>query len=198
MELIRAAVAAPLFIHIVRNPTDVVRSLIEASSGWAEPWAPSSVESACSMWIKNVEAALTSAHPDDTVMVHYESLRRDRTDWDRILKFLGIDPEWELPDLTVAPAEIAQTYQYRGTTKTYGSVDMSTTSSDHSFHHRDPANQRTLSAFERRYVEWACRDLRTTLGYGPSRARLNRLDGLRLTVRRIRSGLRKLRQRLQR
>jgi hypothetical protein len=76
MDFMRASVPDPLFIHIVRDPTDVARSMIEASGGWGANWAPDSVELACSLWNQSVEAALVSGRPDDTLLVHYERLQQ--------------------------------------------------------------------------------------------------------------------------
>lgn len=201
MDFIRASVPDPLFIHIVRDPADVVRSMIEASAGWGANWAPGSVEVACSFWNQSVGAALASARPNDTLVVHYEDLRQGPDDWNRIKNFLGIDPEWQLPDLTADPRTIARNVQYRSSTKDYGPVEKKL-APGHSFHDRDPAHKRTLSAFERRYVQWACRDLMRTCGYSPTRDLLGPLDRLRIELRfqlgYVRRVARALRRRLKR
>jgi hypothetical protein len=197
MDFIRASVPDPLFIHIVRNPVDAVRSIMEASGSWGANWAPGSVENACSLWTRTVEAALTSARPNDTLLVHYERLQQGDDEWNRVKEFLGIDLGWELPDLTAAPSSIAKKVQYHRSTNSYGPVKRKAPPG-HSFHDRDPTSQRTLSAFERRYTEWACRDLMSTLGYAPTRGRLGPLDRLRVQEQRFRQGLRAVRRRLRR
>ncbi len=45
-------------IHLIRNPEEVVASLLAASrTEWGRSWAPGSVESAARTWIESVEAA---------------------------------------------------------------------------------------------------------------------------------------------
>ncbi len=44
------------FIHILRDPRDVVVSIMAASKGWGATWAPSRAGGAAAMWVQHVEA----------------------------------------------------------------------------------------------------------------------------------------------
>ncbi len=182
MDLIRASTLDPLFIHIVRHPADSVRSMIEASQGWGSHWAPSSVEGACSVWNRNVGPARSSARSDDTLVVHYESLRNEPAEWDRIKAFVGIEAEWPLPDLGAAPREISKTTRYRKETRDYGPAPASYKTGT-SYHDRSERDVRHLTAFERRYVAWACGDLMTAFNLGTTIPSLSMADRLRVRAR---------------
>lgn len=46
-----------LVLHVIRDPVQVVDSLIRASKGWGESWATKSVRKATRSWIKAVSSA---------------------------------------------------------------------------------------------------------------------------------------------
>ncbi|MGH7769666.1 MAG: sulfotransferase family protein [Candidatus Binatia bacterium] len=49
------------FIHLVRDPRDVVASLLTASRGWGVGWAPREAKAAVKVWIRAVRAAHDAA-----------------------------------------------------------------------------------------------------------------------------------------
>ncbi len=183
MDFIRSAVPGALFVHIVRDPVDVTRSLLEASEGWGSNWAPSSIEMASQLWNEQVGGALATSNPDDTIAVRYEDLLGGPAYWGTLLDFLSITPDWELPDLAQSPTQTAVITRYRPESDSYEITRDFPPPAGHSFHTRPPGRQRELSPFERRYVAWACRDLMTTFGYQPTRQALGPLDRLRIEFR---------------
>jgi hypothetical protein len=48
-------------IHVVRDPRDVVASLLAASRAWGSDWAPATATAAAAMWHRHVRAVRTSA-----------------------------------------------------------------------------------------------------------------------------------------
>jgi len=94
------------FLHIVRNPRDVIASLLAASKSWGKTWAPSKVEQAAAVWITHVEAVKGASRllrPDQFMEVSYEGLFSDQARTLRsILKFLNLD--WDDENLAAAVA----------------------------------------------------------------------------------------------
>lgn len=73
------------FIHIRRDPRDVVASIMAASKGWGATWAPSRAAGAAAMWVQHVQAVHDSARDlstNDFCEVSYERL------WDCTLETL--------------------------------------------------------------------------------------------------------------
>lgn len=68
------------FIHIVRDPRDVVSSLIAASKDWGKNWAPSNVLKAAIVWKRHVNSAdqfLTQVPQRQKLLIRYENLKTD-------------------------------------------------------------------------------------------------------------------------
>ncbi|MEM8598303.1 MAG: sulfotransferase [Bacteroidota bacterium] len=77
---IRTLLPRSKFIHLVRDPRDVVASLVAASQGWGKAWAPSDTGKAAGIWVKHVEAVREASGqmPAGTfVQVRYEDLSAD-------------------------------------------------------------------------------------------------------------------------
>jgi len=67
-------------IHLVRDPRDVVASLLAASRSWGRQWAPQRARQAAGMWVRHVTAAQSGTPllpPGQFMEVRYESLYRD-------------------------------------------------------------------------------------------------------------------------
>ncbi len=65
------------FVHIVRDPWDVVASMLAASRSWGRWWAPASARTAADSWVRHVTAARTAGGalgPERFVEVEYEAL----------------------------------------------------------------------------------------------------------------------------
>lgn len=83
------------YVHIVRDPGDVVASLRAAGRSWA-PWAPTDAASAARMWLRHVEGArqASTVAPDRYVEVRYERMRQDPVgSLEPVLALLGLDDD---------------------------------------------------------------------------------------------------------
>jgi hypothetical protein len=87
-------------IHLVRDPRDVVASLLAASRTWAEGWAPSSAGAAARKWLaysRAVRRARSLFAADRFLEISYESLQRDTAgELRRCLEFIRLphDDAW--------------------------------------------------------------------------------------------------------
>ncbi|HET8654391.1 MAG TPA: sulfotransferase [Longimicrobiaceae bacterium] len=67
-------------IHLIRDPRDVVASLLAASDGWGKAWAPKTPAAAAMMWVTSVRAACEAGRalgPDEYLEIRYEQLLSD-------------------------------------------------------------------------------------------------------------------------
>ena len=67
------------FIHLVRDPRDVVASMLAASRGWGATWAPTDAKIAAAMWVQHVQAvqaAIEGLATHDFYQITYENLWR--------------------------------------------------------------------------------------------------------------------------
>jgi hypothetical protein len=85
------------FIHLVRDPRDVVASLLDASRTWGAGWAPGKSRAAVKIWVNAVKSANQATHnisPDQFLEVRYERLLASTEDTLlEIAEFL--DLEWD-------------------------------------------------------------------------------------------------------
>lgn len=82
------------FLHLVRDPRAVVASLLRASSGWGDAWAPASVDDATHLWLHHIREArkIRELDPGRYAEVRYEDLRADpEAGLRRLLGFLGLE-----------------------------------------------------------------------------------------------------------
>jgi hypothetical protein len=111
---IRALLPESRIIHIVRDPRDVVASLLAAARGWGSGWAPRAPHRAARMWSRHVLAVREAARgmaPSQFHELSYEQLSADPVATLRPLaRFLCL--EWR-DDEIPAPiaAKSAQTVQ---------------------------------------------------------------------------------------
>jgi LPS sulfotransferase NodH len=101
---IKALLPESRFIHLLRDPRDVVASLMAASRSWGETWAPRDARDGAAMWLQHVQAVQTAARNlsgQEFYELSYEKL------WDcplDILKglanFLGVT--WTEESITLA------------------------------------------------------------------------------------------------
>jgi hypothetical protein len=76
---IRELLPEARFIHLVRDPRDVVASLLAAAKTWGADWAPKSATAAAEMWVEHIGAvqkAARSLSQDAFYEVSYEELSR--------------------------------------------------------------------------------------------------------------------------
>jgi LPS sulfotransferase NodH len=84
-------------IHVLRDPRDVVASLLAASRTWGAAWAPESPVKAAGLWVEHVRAVKRAAQnlsPEEFHEVTYEQLRSAPEKVVRqVADFLGL--EWK-------------------------------------------------------------------------------------------------------
>ena len=84
------------FIHLVRDPRDVVASLLRASKSWGQAWAPSSAKEAARQWLRHVSAvqrAKEELGKEQFFEIRYEDLHRAPAEvLSRLVGFLEL--EW--------------------------------------------------------------------------------------------------------
>jgi hypothetical protein len=109
LPLIREIVPDACFVHIVRDPKDVVASLLERHRRPFGEWAPSDVLTATRIWLGNVSAALRDGDPTDTLPIRYEDLKADAHKvLQRVTDFAGLPgrvDEWFRGDPRARPAD---------------------------------------------------------------------------------------------
>jgi hypothetical protein len=68
------------FVHLIRDPTAVVASILGARRGWGRAWAPDSADAAARTYRSHVEGALSAQRFGGRYReLRYEDLRRDAT-----------------------------------------------------------------------------------------------------------------------
>lgn len=109
--LINRLVPDARFIHVVRDPRQVVGSLLEARHSWADAsWAPGRPASAARLWRRHFEGARQAAAfgPDRYLELRYEDLKKDPVAGvAAMLGFLGRDPA-DAPALVAAERDAAE------------------------------------------------------------------------------------------
>ena len=89
------------FIHLIRDPRDVVTSLMAAADSWGSGWAPAKVRGAARVWQRHVVAATDAKSrlgDDRVIQVRYEDLFDDApAQLHRVADFLRLD--WDDDDI---------------------------------------------------------------------------------------------------
>lgn len=89
-------------IHLLRDPRDVISSLLAASDSWGSQWAPSSALEAARLWkryLYNVRKAEAALGPTRFMEVRYEDLSaQPEQELQRIATFAGV--EWSAEDIS--------------------------------------------------------------------------------------------------
>ncbi len=102
-------------VHIIRDPRDVVASLLRGASGWARYWAPEAAEQATSMWLEHVTGARVASNTA-YLEVRYEKLHTHTQETlARILDFCGL-PATEEDRARIADALSLSSQRDEGTT----------------------------------------------------------------------------------
>lgn len=91
-------------LHIVRDPRDVVASLLAASRGWASAWAPRRANDAARMWARHVRAVREAAiniPSGQFLEVRYEDLSQEPVPiLQKVFSFLNVP--WTIAEMTAA------------------------------------------------------------------------------------------------
>jgi len=168
LPLIREIAPGARFVHIVRDPRDVVASLLERSRRPFGNWAPSDVCSATAVWRTHVSAALRDAASVDTLVTRYEHLEADpHPELQVITDFLGLPgpvERWLDGDLDARSLERARRVTVRKNEADVRDAEFRTVPVDvlHA------PTTRPLSELERWYVESQCFAEMRELGYQPT------------------------------
>ncbi len=92
---IRELLPEARFIHLVRDPRDVVASLLAAAKTWGADWAPKSATAAAGMWVEHicaVQEAARNLSKDKFHEVSYEELSDfPEATLKSLSHFLGLD-----------------------------------------------------------------------------------------------------------
>jgi hypothetical protein len=103
-------------LHIVRDPRDVVASLLSASRSWGNHWAPGNARRASQMWNVHVQAVRQHQHQvprDQFYEVKFEELYASPIpSLQRLQQFLGL--EWDAGAMQQAVAANTITASRRG------------------------------------------------------------------------------------
>jgi hypothetical protein len=90
------------FIHVLRDPRDVVASLLAASKSWGKNWAPNDAGSATRMWknhIRSVQRSSKKLSKDQFFEMRYEDLSsKPKVILNMLISFLGL--EWSDVEIT--------------------------------------------------------------------------------------------------
>jgi hypothetical protein len=96
LDLLEEVSPGHLILHVVRDPRDVVASVLSASSvPWGSVWAPNTVEGAATLYRERVTAARASAErlQHRYLEVRYEDLHQDSEfTFSRLLSWIGVEP----------------------------------------------------------------------------------------------------------
>jgi Sulfotransferase family len=195
VELIRVVRPDARFVHLVRDPRDTVASILAASETWNRSsrnggW-PATVELATGRVVRYAAAAFDAADADDTLVVRYEDLRRDpETTLATVWAFL------ELPDgLDAAVAASRRDLDATVGRLAVGGELGGSWSLPRGFSNATRTGPpRTLSRYERWYVEQHATDLLAMVDDPPmSSRRIAPIHQLRRVFRRTRAAGRRAR-----
>lgn len=92
VELIDRVCPEAQFIHIVRDPREVMASLRDVTASWAN-WAPQSANDAARTWLNHFQCAREAAAfgPERYLEIRYDDLRSNPKDTlAEVLEFLGL------------------------------------------------------------------------------------------------------------
>lgn len=162
-------------IHILRDPRDVVASLLAASKTWGNRWAPENARRAAWMWVRRVRPVRDVARmlPRDRFLeIRYEDLRQSPAqNLAFVSRFLGL--EWEGDQLAQAVSEnsVENSRKCGGTPipvkGEFSAVSGPVVTEPNGFVRRaQPGGWKDdLSSWEKFQVWWIARKLMVEVGY---------------------------------
>ncbi|MEO0801242.1 MAG: sulfotransferase [Cyanobacteria bacterium J06642_2] len=113
-EFILKAFPQAKFIHLVRDARAVVASSLRIASSWGKDWAPSTVDAATAMWLRNVKAGwripqLMNDPTNQYFEIKYEALREQpERRLAELWQWIGVDVKDEWVGRAVQQNDIAQ------------------------------------------------------------------------------------------
>jgi hypothetical protein len=148
------------FVHLVRDPRDVVRSLRDVSSGWGKDWAPHSVLMGALYWRTHVLGSEEAKFAGKSfTLLRYEDIRDNLADaMGTIYSAVGlsvgtfIDPVRIEQETLILSRQVNEALAAKPLTEPIGFGDGRTT-------------RPTLTALQQWTIELVCCDLMGTYGY---------------------------------
>lgn len=194
LDTIKRVVPDAAIVFIVRDPRDTVRSVLQASGEDWGGWAPTSVHDATSLWLTSVRPYFAHKNDPNVLLVRYEDLRSDTTEFDGVAKFLGLEPHstWLENPIDLAPQDRTSTI-VRGEAAEADLQPYAT--QGFSYHNRQ--HRRELTPYESAYVATRCRDEMRALGYETETGALPVRLRIEMAPRAIRYKARQLRRRFK-
>jgi hypothetical protein len=149
-------------VFMARDPRATVRSVLSASAqDWGD-WAPKSIKEATALWLRNVRPYFAHRRDKRVMLVRYEDLRSDASEFDRVAKFLGLESpaRWRTTSHDASPTGTTSLVM-RGDAASDGLRPYNTTG----FTYHDGATRRNLTQYETAYIVSRCRAEMDALGY---------------------------------
>jgi hypothetical protein len=162
LDTIFRVVPDAAIVFVVRDPRATVRSVLSArTEPWGD-WAPDSLADATTLWLRNVRPYFSRKRDKRIMLVRYEDLRSDAAEFERVAKFLDLEPSatWRTTPDDAAPAERASLV-VRGDAASHGLQPYDTDG----FSYHNGRERRTLTRYETAYIVSRCRAEMKALGY---------------------------------
>lgn len=155
------------FLHVVRDPRDVVASLLAAAEGWGSEWAPAGPADAAQTWRRHVTGAREIAGISRYREIRFGDLKRDPAAAAcDVYRWLGLEADEEL---CARAAERCSLERLREEPGAFDSLRSDIEGYAEGFFRKGEAGsgERELSRSELRTVEHVAGEAMLDLGYGP-------------------------------
>lgn len=155
------------FLHVVRDPRDVVASLLAASDGWGSAWAPAGPAEAAQLWRRHVEGAREAGGPERRREVRFADLKRETAaTLAGVYEWIGLEADGDLCDRA---AERCTLERLRSEPGTFDSLRPRVKEHSEAFFRqgREGSGRRELTRSELRTVEHVAGEAMRELGFAP-------------------------------
>lgn len=166
-ELAAKLFPAARFLHVVRDPRDVVASLLAASEGWGSEWAPAGPAGATQTWRRHVAGAQEIAGTSRYREVRFGELKRDPAAAAcDVYRWIGLEADDEL---CTRAAERCRLERLRQEPDAFDSLRSDIQGYAEGFFRKGEtgSGERELSRSELRTVEHVAGEAMLDLGFGP-------------------------------
>lgn len=168
VELVARLFPSARFLHLLRDPRDVVASLLAASRGWGSAWAPPGPAEAAQLWIRHVEGGRRLAGEPRYREVRFGRLKRAPAEAaGEVYRWLGLEAGEALCRQAVERCRIDRV---RSEPEAFDSLRPRVRRRADAFFRQgeEGSGRRELSRSELRVVEHVAGDLMRELGYEPA------------------------------
>ncbi len=171
LDIITKCFPDAYFIHIIRDPKNVVSSILRAAQTWGKGYFPNSVLVASTLWKKCVLSArefFLSSENTKYFEVKYEDMRINPTKYlSKIFSFLGVNYDEALLNLIVKKNDLLKVKSK----KKFESIIISS-EPEGFFGDANVESTNILSRIQNFQLELVCGDLRYELGYTSYRSKV--------------------------